>query len=1060
MFTKYIGRIIRWRFLVILFTLMTTGFMVSQMRHLQVIIDPNQMLPQKHPYVIGTNLAEKVFGSNYVLVVAVAPKHGDIYQPAVLDRVRTISEGLRGLPNVKPETLMSLSAKRAKGIAGNEEGLEVKPMLHGGSIDADAIAKLKTAIQRNPIYSGVVVSDARDMATVSIAVEKGPKGFTPTLEAAYKLAEPLATDDISIAVSGTPMFVYYVEKYTQRMGLLFPIALLLVGLLHFEAFRTWQGFFLPLVTAFLSVLWGLGMMGIAKVPLDAFNASTPILILAVTAGHAVQLLKRYYEEFELAIGHGMAPKTANREAVIRAMAKVGPVMLAAGFVAVIGFLSLMSFEVATIRNFGIFTGLGILSGLIIELTFIPAVRSWLKPPKVRTQKQRFDVLTPVINLIKRAISPRQFGKVSVAFLLIVIVAAFGLTHVKVENSNKSFFASNLPFQLDDKLINEKMAGTNTLYVVFEGNAHDVIKDPKVLRQIEETQRFLETQPGIGKTISVVDLIKRMNQAMHADSPAAMTIPASRDLVSQYLLLYSMSGEPADFDRYVDYNYQYANITAFVKHDNSGQIQKVIANTKAFLAKHEDPRIKIYFGGSVPQSTALSESLVNGKLQNVLQIGLVIFAVSALLFRSLLAALLVVTPLAITALVNFGVMGLTGIPLNTPNAITAPMAIGIGADYAIYLLYRIREELGHHATLEAAIDSAMESAGRAILYVGTAIGGGYSVLMLSKGFNIHIWSGILIVMSMFVSVATTLLLLPALIQLLKPSFLLKRIGKTQATAAAGPRTALGAAGSTSGVIVLAAAVGLGALAFPQHAKAVSADVVMEKNYVANRFTDSTSKATFQMINKNGDRRVRETFGATQMQDNTVDTKRMTRFMSPADIKNTVILLAEHSDRDDDMWIYMPALKKTRRLTSANKNESFAGTDMSYGDVIGHKVSEWTHKFIGNATIANKPVLMIESLPKDAKIAEQAGYSKRISWIDEESFLALKTEFYDDGKQLLKVATLSNIVNVDVAKRRWQPMHMEVQNAQTGHKTVIDWYDFKANQGVKGLYFTPRYLETEL
>ena len=141
MFAKYIEKVVRWRFLVILLTVLATVFMVSQMRHLKVIVDPNQMLPQKHPYVIGTNFAEKVFGSNYVLVVGVSPKHGDIYQPAVLERVRAISEGLARLPNVKPETLMSVAAKRAKGITGAEDGLEVKPMLHGSPINAESMEK-------------------------------------------------------------------------------------------------------------------------------------------------------------------------------------------------------------------------------------------------------------------------------------------------------------------------------------------------------------------------------------------------------------------------------------------------------------------------------------------------------------------------------------------------------------------------------------------------------------------------------------------------------------------------------------------------------------------------------------------------------------------------------------------------------------------------------------------------------------------------------------------------------------------------------------------------------
>src|SRR5205823_9903382 len=88
------------------------------------------------------------------------------------------------------------------------------------------------------------------------------------------------------------------ERLSQRMAILFPLAVLLVGLIHFEAFRTLQGLFLPLVTALLATLWAVGVMGLVHVPMDAFNATTPILILAIAAGHAVQLLKRYYEDYE------------------------------------------------------------------------------------------------------------------------------------------------------------------------------------------------------------------------------------------------------------------------------------------------------------------------------------------------------------------------------------------------------------------------------------------------------------------------------------------------------------------------------------------------------------------------------------------------------------------------------------------------------------------------------------------------------------------------------------------------------------------------------------------
>src|SRR5262249_2645850 len=128
--------------------------------------------------------------------------------------------------------------------------------------------------------------------------------------------------------------------------------------------------------------WGLGFMGAMHLPLDIFNAPTPILILAVAAGHAVQLLKRYYEEYARIERRGATPAhEANDTAVIQSLCSVGPVTLIAGSVAALGFFSLTVFEIETIRTFGIFTGLGILSAVALEMTFIPAVRSLLPPPR-------------------------------------------------------------------------------------------------------------------------------------------------------------------------------------------------------------------------------------------------------------------------------------------------------------------------------------------------------------------------------------------------------------------------------------------------------------------------------------------------------------------------------------------------------------------------------------------------------------------------------------------------------------------------------------------------------
>jgi predicted RND superfamily exporter protein/outer membrane lipoprotein-sorting protein len=1044
--TKLTEFVLRRRLWIIALTLLITGFFALQVKNLRIIIDPNSALPQEHPYVSATRLAEKVFGSNYVLVIGVAPKSGDIYQGAVLDAVKRISDGLPAISGVKKDTLLSLSASRVKAISGSADMLEATAMMAQIPQQEAELKALQAALRKNPIYLDTLAGKDGGATAITVSVDMGPYGFRQTLEEVYALADTVRSDAVQVSVSGLPMYLAQLEIYSQRMVFLFPLALLIVGLLHFEAFRTWQGFILPLVTALLSVVWGLGMIGLAKFPMDAFNAVTPILILAVTAGHAVQLLKRYYEEYEHLVQAGHAPEEANTLAVVASLKNVGPVMLMAGLVAVAGFFSLVTFKIETIRAFGVFTGMGILSGLLIELTFIPAVRSMLRPPKVHgTAAPKPGIWKKLTGQIANIVTGPRRKLVYITIVGFALLAATGMTRVSLNNSTKSYFSQDRWFQQDDRFINEHLGGTNTLTIVFDGGSDDAVKNPEFLRFVDGVGEFLQQDAGVGKTTSLADLVKRMNRALHNEDPKFDAIPASRDLIAQTLLIYSMSGEPNDFDRYVDYGYRQALLTAYLKSDSSDEVNALIARQNDYIAKSQPPGVKSMIGGSVPQTAALSKVLVDSKLNNIAQIGLVVWLVSSLVFRSMVAGFLVLAPLVVTVVINFGFMGLTGMPLNTPNAISSAMAIGIGADYAIYLLYRMREELPRHDSLPQAIRATLGSAGQAVLYVGSAIAGGYAVLLFSYGFLIHIWFGALIVLSMVVSVFAALFIVPSLLMTLQPAFL------GRPNAGQGGRAAVPAA-----LAVMAVALGL-LCPQPGQAAELSANAVMERNYVVSRFNDSLADATMQLISANGEKRVRGMFSVTKLTSNGTDNKRVTRFRSPADIRNTVTLMLEHAGTDDETWLYLPALGKVRRLSASAKKDSFVGSDLSYGDVITYRVQEWTHALLRTETVDDEECYVVESRPANATIQAQTGYARRINWVSRKSFVALRSEFYDVGDKLLKTGRNSRLKLIDAANGRWQPMYISMENVATGHKTVIEFENFKANQNISEDYFTTRYME---
>lgn len=1072
MFTTLARHIVRRRLWILALVGLLTAFFASQIRNLQIVIDPAALLPQAHANVIGTNLAEKLFGSKYVVVVGVgAADGGSALRPEVLDAVARLTTALGNVPGVKRHTLMSATADKAKSITGAGDELRVEPLL-SLPIRPDSGLELARNLAANPVYQNTLVSADGTLASISFSIQVTQHGFRDAMDRVQAVLAQHRTPQLRIVASGVPVFYAAVEHFAQRMGILFPVALLLIGLIHFEAFRTLQGLLLPLVTALVAVVWGLGFMGAAKVPMDAFNATTPILILAVAAGHAVQILKRYYEEFDrLGLTQsGLSPRECNDQAIIASLGKVAPVMIAAGSVAALGFFSLLGFELATIRTFGIFTGLGIVSALVIELSLIPALRSLLPPParQVANVSQKPRLWDRIARHLSDLVLARRRA-ILAGFAALAALSLWGMTHIQQENSTKSYFGASLPVRQDDALLNARLAGTNTLYVVFQGAAGaagtDRMKDPALLRVIEQAQRYIETLPDVGKTLSIVDYVRQMNRSMNGGQPAFDRVPATAQKVSQYLLLYSMSGQPTDFDSYIDYDYRNANLIVWMKNDSSHYAESVLAQIRAHLQPLLPPDVQIQIGGSVPQTSALTQTLVRGKALNIAQMIGVVFVAGMLAFRSVLAGLYLIAPLLVTVLVNFGVMGLTGIPLNTPNSVSSAMAIGIGADYAIYLLFRMREECERLGDFDQALRETMRTAGQAVVYVASAIAGGYSVLMLSFGFYVHIWFGILIVMSMLVSAATALVLVPTLLKTFPPAFIRRRLRAPAAPVVGviAPQREPQAARAALGGTALALACALAGITLPTptqaQAAALSADEVMQRNHQATRLDSSISEATFRLVSPSGQERVRKTFGATRLRADGVSNRRLVRFLSPSDTRNTATLLLENAQGDDEIWVYLPALKKARRLAASNKKSSFVGTDLSYGDMSGHKPADWTHRLLRNDSLGGVGVYVVESAPKTPEVAADSGYARRISWVARDSFAALKVEFFDPAGAPLKTVESSEWKQVDAARHKWQAMQVKVSNQQTGHTTHIHIDRFEANVPVADEVFSVRSIEKE-
>ena len=174
--------------------------------------------------------------------------------------------------------------------------------------------------------------------------------------------------------------------------------------------------------------------------------------------------------------------------------------------------------------------------------------------------------------------------------MVLALVGFGVTRLRIDNNFKLYFRPDSAVRVDDRVLNDTFGGTNSIQFLVQTAEADGIKDPRVLQGMERLQAFLETQPDVGKTQSMVDLIKRMNQAMHADDPAYYAIPESQELVAQYLFLYSLSGDPQDFDSLVDNDYRRATVWTFVKNDSTTNADMIAKRAQAIIDESFPPGV--------------------------------------------------------------------------------------------------------------------------------------------------------------------------------------------------------------------------------------------------------------------------------------------------------------------------------------------------------------------------------------------------------------------------------------------------------------------------------------
>ncbi|HDP98733.1 MAG TPA: outer membrane lipoprotein-sorting protein [bacterium] len=241
--------------------------------------------------------------------------------------------------------------------------------------------------------------------------------------------------------------------------------------------------------------------------------------------------------------------------------------------------------------------------------------------------------------------------------------------------------------------------------------------------------------------------------------------------------------------------------------------------------------------------------------------------------------------------------------------------------------------------------------------------------------------------------------------------------------------------------------------------LSARQIADLSYEVTRVAGMEATATMTIIDDKGRERVRKTAQVMKLYDNGETEKRLVRFLAPADVKGTGLLTFDYKTKNDDIWLYLPALRKTRRIVSSEKSKSFMGSEFSYADMTPPTLDDFKFDLLGDADVRRTACWKIEMTAVDDDIADENGFSKRISFIGKQDYMIRKAIYYDIDGELHKELNVFEIKEIDPQNHKFRAMHLEMENKQNGRKSILKMEKVVFNPNVKDEYFSVRYLERE-
>ncbi len=730
-----------------------SAFLIWQLPSLQFNYVFEDFFPVDDPELAYYQDFKEQFGEdNDYLLLAIESSNG-IFNERYLNHIDTISAALSRLEG----TVNVSSITNAEQPVAGPIGVFQVPVIHVDEPEKHITDSIR--LFRQPFLRSSLLADNGKASMLFLQHEH----FTEREPADNYLLEvreilSLASDSGSIHMAGK---IYAQQTFIQKMQvellIFLSASLVLIVLFLAFAYRSIWLTILPLVVVFLGAVWILGTMSLFNKPLDILMVLLPTIMFVVGMSDVVHILTKYLEQ--------LRQRKTKFQAIRITFREVGLATFLTSLTTAVGFFTLLTASIRPIREFGLYTGLGVFMAFIIAFSLMPAALLLMRKPKVaRKLDHRSHWFRALSSAFLYVMNKRNW--VIGISIVIVIISLFGIQQIYINTYLIEDLPNDDPLKEDFTYFDQNFGGSRPFEMTVDTNKSPYsVFDEEVLEEIQKVESYLYDSYETGPVASPATLVRSINQAIHGGDASSYHLPQNNSdqrRVERFLRRFLANEDRAN--ALVTSDRQLARMTSRINDEGSAITLEKTEKLRQFIREEIDTsKVEFTVTGTSNLIDKNNEYLARNMFTGLAIAFGVVALIAGLLFKSLRMILITLIPNIIPLLMVAAIMGYFGITLKLSTSIVFTIAFGIAVDDTIHFISKLKLELDKDKPLLLALKRTYLSTGKAIVVTSLILSGGFLILLLSS-FGGTFYTGLLISLTLLFALLIDLTILPVLILL--------------------------------------------------------------------------------------------------------------------------------------------------------------------------------------------------------------------------------------------------------------------------------------------------------